>query len=120
MTSLQDPSQMRLMAIPRLAAGGRWRVEAMRTLSEGCLLGFTKGQGRHQKDGVRISVGQKGCALIVSLPGPNDEVREGMQALKEGLAAGLGKQELAAHIAGALSRRLMRQAHQWNHDEHHK
>lgn len=46
MTSLQDPSQMRLMAIPRLAAGGRWRVEAMRTLSEGCLLWITKGQGR--------------------------------------------------------------------------
>ena len=43
MTSLQDPSQMRLLAIPRLAAAGRWRVEAMRTLSEGCLLWFTKG-----------------------------------------------------------------------------
>lgn len=26
------------------AAGGRWRVEAMRSLSEGCLLWFTKGQ----------------------------------------------------------------------------
>ena len=41
-----DPSQMRLVAIPRLAAGGRWRVEAMRTLSEPCFLWFTKGQGR--------------------------------------------------------------------------
>ncbi len=39
-------SQLRLMAIPRLAAGGRWRVEAMRSLSEPCLLWFTKGQGR--------------------------------------------------------------------------
>jgi AraC-like DNA-binding protein len=36
----------RLVAIPRLAAGGRWRVEAMRTLSEPCFLWFTKGQGR--------------------------------------------------------------------------
>lgn len=36
----------RLVAIPRLAAGGRWRVEAMRTLSEACFLWFTKGQGR--------------------------------------------------------------------------
>lgn len=44
--SPQDPTQMRLMAISRLAAGGRWRVEAMRSLSEGCLLWFTKGQGR--------------------------------------------------------------------------
>lgn len=37
---------LRLMAIPRLAAGGRWRVEAMRAWSEPCLLWFTKGQGR--------------------------------------------------------------------------
>jgi AraC family transcriptional activator of pobA len=41
-----DTSQMRLIAIPRLAAAGRWRVEAMRTLSEPCFLWFTKGQGR--------------------------------------------------------------------------
>lgn len=40
------PSQPRLMAIPRLAAGGRWRVEAMRAISEPQLLWFTKGQGR--------------------------------------------------------------------------
>lgn len=46
MIPVTDPSQMRLMAIPRLAAGGRWRVEAMRTLSEPCFLWFTKGQGR--------------------------------------------------------------------------
>ncbi len=39
-------SPFRLVAIPRLAAGGRWRVEAMRTLSEPCFLWFTKGQGR--------------------------------------------------------------------------
>jgi AraC family transcriptional activator of pobA len=46
MTPKSDTSQMRLMAIPNLAAGGRWRVEAMRTLSEACFLWFTKGQGR--------------------------------------------------------------------------
>ena len=38
--------QLRLVAIPRLAAGGRWRVEAMRSISEPLLLWFTKGQGR--------------------------------------------------------------------------
>jgi AraC-like DNA-binding protein len=38
--------ELRLMAIPRLAAGGKWRVEAMRSLSEPLLLWFTKGQGR--------------------------------------------------------------------------
>ncbi len=46
---LVDPALLarpRLVAIPRLVAGGRWRVEAMRALSESCLLWFTKGQGR--------------------------------------------------------------------------
>ena len=46
MTQTQDPTQMRLMAISRLAAGGRWRVEARRSLAEACFLGFTRGQGR--------------------------------------------------------------------------
>lgn len=52
MQDLPPPSQLRLMAIPRLAAGGRWRVEAMRSLSEACLLWFTKGQGRLTIGGV--------------------------------------------------------------------
>lgn len=49
-----DPtvSQLRLIAIPRLAAGGRWRVEAMRSISEPCFLWFTKGQGRITISGV--------------------------------------------------------------------
>ena len=46
MQDLSSLSQLRLVAIPRLAAGGRWRVEAMRSLSEPCFLWFTKGQGR--------------------------------------------------------------------------
>lgn len=48
MTDIQPepPGKPRLVAIPRLAAGGRWRVEAMRALSEPLLLWFTKGQGR--------------------------------------------------------------------------
>jgi AraC family transcriptional activator of pobA len=45
-------SHLRLVAIPRLSAGGRWRVEAMRSLSEPCLLWFTKGQGRITISGV--------------------------------------------------------------------
>ncbi len=40
------PAQPRLVAVSRLAAGGRWRVEAMRSISEPLLLWFTKGQGR--------------------------------------------------------------------------
>ncbi|EEW26372.1 helix-turn-helix domain-containing protein [Rhodobacter ferrooxidans] len=46
MQDLSAASQMRLVAIPRLAAGGRWRVEAMRSISEPMFLWFTKGQGR--------------------------------------------------------------------------
>ncbi len=46
MVALNEPLQARLVAIPRLVAGGRWRVEAMRSISEPCLLWFTKGQGR--------------------------------------------------------------------------
>lgn len=46
MLSSVPTSQLRLVAIPRLAAGGRWRVEAMRAFSEPCLLWFTRGQGR--------------------------------------------------------------------------
>ncbi len=46
MLDLTTLSHLRLIPIPRLAQGGRWRVEAMRSLSEPCLLWFTKGQGR--------------------------------------------------------------------------
>lgn len=37
---------MRMVPIQRLAAGGRWRTEAMRSYSVPLLLWFTKGQGR--------------------------------------------------------------------------
>lgn len=52
MTLPQPASPCRLVAIPRLLAGGRWRVEAMRSISEPCLLWFTKGQGRITISGV--------------------------------------------------------------------
>lgn len=42
----ETPSALRLTPISRLAAGGRWRVEAMRSLREPVLLWFTQGQGR--------------------------------------------------------------------------
>ncbi len=52
MHSPTETTPFRLVAIPRLAAGGRWRVEAMRSLSEACFLWFTKGQGRITLAGV--------------------------------------------------------------------
>jgi len=42
----EAPSIVRLTPIARLAAGGKWRVEAMRALREPVLLWFTQGQGR--------------------------------------------------------------------------
>jgi len=44
--------QTRIIPLPRLAANGRWRVEAMRSLSEPCILNFTKGMGRITVSGV--------------------------------------------------------------------
>ncbi|MEW6266961.1 MAG: molybdopterin-binding protein [Thermodesulfobacteriota bacterium] len=69
---------------------------------------FTKGAGRHVKDGVRIAVGQAGRAMIVALPGPNDEVRAGMPVLMEGLEKGWGREELAAGLVQVLRTRLGR------------
>jgi len=47
-----SPSNIRIIPLPRLAANGRWRVEAMRSLSEPCILNFTKGMGRITVAGV--------------------------------------------------------------------
>ncbi len=54
----------RLMAIPRLAAGGRWRVEAMRSISEPLMLWFTKGQGRITVAGVTRGYTAHNCVFI--------------------------------------------------------
>lgn len=58
------PSPARLVAIPRLAAGGRWRVEAMRSLSEPLLLWFTRGQGRITVAGVTRGYGPNTAVFI--------------------------------------------------------
>ncbi len=67
---------------------------------------FERGHGRHAKDGIRIGVAELQGALIVSLPGPNDEVKIGLESLVRGLDRNLKKQELAAEIAGGLQARL--------------
>jgi molybdenum cofactor synthesis domain-containing protein len=67
---------------------------------------FERGHGRHVKDGIRIGVAQLQGTLIVSLPGPNDEVKIGMESLISGLDRNLKKQELAAEIAYGLQQRL--------------
>ncbi|MGA2317185.1 MAG: molybdopterin-binding protein [Thermodesulfobacteriota bacterium] len=67
---------------------------------------FQKGTGRHHKDGVRIAIGEVGGSYIIALPGPNDEVKSGIDVLIEGLRVGLGKNYLAENVAEGLRKRL--------------
>jgi AraC-like DNA-binding protein len=64
MAQIPAISNLRLVAIPRLAAGGRWRVEAMRSLSEPQLLWFTRGQGRITIAGVTRGYGPNNAIFI--------------------------------------------------------
>ncbi|AMY69190.1 helix-turn-helix transcriptional regulator [Frigidibacter mobilis] len=57
-------ADIRLVPIPRLAAGGRWRVEAMRSYSEPLLLWFTRGQGRITVAGVTRGYGAHNAVFI--------------------------------------------------------
>jgi molybdenum cofactor synthesis domain-containing protein len=81
-------------------------VEALLTLDPQAavpyICRFEKGTGRHVKDGVRIGVAQVSGTLIIALPGPNHEVREGLEALVKGLSAHSDKNQLAEDIAAVL------------------
>ncbi|MEI4470276.1 helix-turn-helix domain-containing protein [Frigidibacter sp. MR17.24] len=55
---------LRMIAIPRLAQGGRWRVEAMRSYSEPVLYWFTRGQGRITVAGVTRGYGAHNAVFI--------------------------------------------------------
>jgi molybdenum cofactor synthesis domain-containing protein len=98
-------------------------VEALEMLDKDAstpyLAKFEKGQGRHAKDGIRIGVAELGEALLVALPGPNDEVVVGIQALIAGLIAGEGKQLLAERIAGVLRKRMSGVHHKQEHHSSH-
>lgn len=74
---------------------------------------YELGVGRHvHKNSVRIAVGRHLDTLIVSLPGPTDEVLLGVEALVEALAQpGLSKAAIAERIANVLRKRLQEKAH---------
>ncbi len=40
--------------------------------------------------------------LIVALPGPNDEVQAGIDAVAEGLGSGMTNEDLAEYVAARL------------------
>jgi molybdenum cofactor synthesis domain-containing protein len=68
---------------------------------------YQLGVGRHEhKDRVRIAVARIAGTLIVSLPGPSDEVKIGLAALVEGLASDGDREALAERIAARLRERL--------------
>lgn len=77
---------------------------------------FQQGTGRHVKDGVRIAVGRVGPSLLVSFPGPNDEVRLAAGVLLECLKNDWGKEVTAQKIAAVLAEKLMKKGF---HHEHH-
>ena len=64
MVPQSPPSETRMVPIPRLAAGGRWRVEAMRSYSEPLLLWFTRGQGRITVGGVTRGYGAHNAIFV--------------------------------------------------------
>ncbi|NLH80935.1 MAG: competence/damage-inducible protein A [Phyllobacteriaceae bacterium] len=66
------------------------------------LVRFTRGQGRHVKDGIRIGVGEWGGCLLVALPGPHDEVRLTAPILLRGYKERWPKAVLAERIAEAV------------------
>ncbi|MEH6833947.1 MULTISPECIES: AraC family transcriptional regulator [Falsihalocynthiibacter] len=57
-------SELRMSQIARLAKGGRWRVEAMRSYSTDVLLWFTRGQGRITVAGVTSGYGAHNAIFI--------------------------------------------------------
>lgn len=71
------------------------------------ILKFHKGQGRHEKAGVRIGVGKLDGSRIICLPGPHDEVQLTWPVLREGLKADWGKVFLAEALANALRQKFL-------------
>jgi len=83
------------------------------------LVHYPKGQGRHEKEGVRIAVGRVGPTLLVTLPGPHDEVRTAMPVLCRHLASGpVDKRALVEDLAAALRAAMGGGAH-WAHANPH-
>jgi len=76
---------------------------------------FQKGHGRHVKEGVRIAVGEFEDALIISLPGPNDEVRASMPLVIQQLEERPSKQRFAERLASNLRDTLREKMQRYTH-----
>jgi len=78
------------------------------------VLKFTQGQGRHAKDGVRLGVGRYEKSIIVTLPGPHDEVLIAWPILAQALKESWTPERIADHLADALRQKFI------NHQPHHQ
>ena len=76
---------------------------------------FRQGTGRHVKDGVRIAAGQSGLSLLISLPGPHDEVELTMPVLLKLLEENADKETIASALAGVLAAKWERGKHSHPH-----
>jgi molybdenum cofactor synthesis domain-containing protein len=72
------------------------------------VLNFHRGQGRHEKDGVRLGVGQYGSTRIVCLPGPHDEVELLWPVLQQGIEERWDNEDLAYALAEALRHKFLK------------
>lgn len=82
------------------------------------LVKYEQGQGRHEKEGVRIAVGQVGPTTLITLPGPHDEVQTALPVICRHLEQGAAdKYTLADQVAAALRAKLAAKTQHWSH--HH-
>ena len=58
---------------------------------------YTKGQGRHAKDGVRLGVGRVDLTTLVALTGPHQEVVQVTPTLIQGLHEGWSRPPPGPH-----------------------
>lgn len=86
-------------------------IEALRRIDPKAatpyIMKFHQGTGRHAKSGVMIGVGTVGPSVIVSLPGPTDEVKLSLEQLIEGLNKEFDKHELADKIARTIKKKYI-------------
>lgn len=81
---------------------------------------YKRGEGRHVKDGVRVAVGKAGLSILVTLPGPHDEVEMTAPALVKMLASGHSKREISDTIAGILAGKWRNDGKQHMHMSHYQ
>jgi len=86
-------------------------IEALRKIDPKAatpyIMKFHQGTGRHAKAGVMIGVGTFGLSIIISLPGPNDEVKLSLEQLIEGFNMEFDKHELADKIARTIKKKYI-------------